>query len=87
MNATAAALGGETATMTSAAGVSTATARMEASQMNAAPPPGAVFASRFQRACAPAASSTSPSASAGTRQAGGSAAWRANADLPWASSQ
>lgn len=66
MKPTAAALGGDIATIATAGRVSTAAPRMEASQMNGGPPPGAVLANRFQSACAPAATSTSASAAAGT---------------------
>ena len=52
---------------TSAGGASTQAPKIDASQTNAVPPPGAVFATRFQSAWAPAASSTSPSAAPDTR--------------------
>ena len=67
MNHTAARPGGEVAMSTSAGGASTHAPKIDASQTNAVPPPGAVLATRFQSACAPAASSTSPSAAADTR--------------------
>ena len=55
MKATAAVLGGAPATSTSAGGVSTPPPSTDASHTNAMPPPGAVLASRFQSAWAPAA--------------------------------
>ena len=86
MNATAAALGGETAASTTAAGVRIAAPSTEASHTKAVPPPGAVFATRFQSACAPAASSTRASATPDNRYAAGGAC-SANAARPWSASQ
>ena len=85
MNATAGALGGEPRASTTAAGVRIAAPSTEASHTNAVPPPGAVFAIRFQSACAPAARSTRASAAPDNCYAGGVCS--ANAARPWSASQ